>query len=57
MQVVVALGPEALVQHPGVAFPTLSSDVYGSIDFAPLTPSSSPQLDLELGETDWQRLG
>jgi choline dehydrogenase-like flavoprotein len=41
----------------GVAFPTLSSDVYGSIDFAPMTPWSSPQIDLELGESDWQRLG
>jgi choline dehydrogenase-like flavoprotein len=41
----------------GVAFPTLSSDVYGSIDFAPLTPWSSPEIRLELGDTDWQRLG
>jgi choline dehydrogenase-like flavoprotein len=43
--------------HYGVAFPTLSSDVYGSIDFAPLTPWSSPQIRLELGDSDWARLG
>jgi len=43
--------------HYGVSFPTLSSDVYGTIDFAPLTPWSSPQIQLDLGPSDWERLG
>jgi choline dehydrogenase-like flavoprotein len=43
--------------HLGVAFPTLSSDAYGSIDFAPLTPWSSPDIRLDLADSDWARLG
>jgi len=41
----------------GVSFPTLSSDAYGSIDFAPMTPWATPQIDFELGPSDWERLG
>jgi len=42
--------------HYGVSFPTLSSDGYGSIDHAPLTPWSSPQIRFDLGPSDWARL-
>ncbi len=40
----------------GVSFPTLSSDGYGSIDYAPLTPWSSPQIRFDLGPSDMARL-
>jgi choline dehydrogenase-like flavoprotein len=40
----------------GVSFPTLSSDGYGSIDYAPLTPWSSPQIRFDLSPSDWARL-
>jgi choline dehydrogenase-like flavoprotein len=40
----------------GVAFPTVSSDAYGSIDFPLLPPSSRAEIDFELASSDWSRL-
>jgi choline dehydrogenase-like flavoprotein len=40
----------------GVAFPTVSSDAYGSIDFPMLPPSASAEIDFELAPSDWSRL-
>jgi choline dehydrogenase-like flavoprotein len=42
--------------HFGVAFPTLSSDAYGTIDLSLTTPGS-PAIQFELEQTDWERLG
>ena len=42
--------------HYGVAFPTVSSDAYGTIDFPLLPPSGSAEIDFELAPSDWARL-
>ncbi|MFL5493813.1 MAG: GMC family oxidoreductase N-terminal domain-containing protein [Gemmatimonadales bacterium] len=40
----------------GVAFPTVSSDAYGAIDFPLLPPSDRAEIDFELAPSDWMRL-
>ena len=42
--------------HYGVAFPTVASDAYGSIDFSLVPPSGAAEIDFELAPSDWSRL-
>jgi choline dehydrogenase-like flavoprotein len=46
----------AAFDHYGVCFPTLSSDAYGSIDYPGLPPSTTPQIRIQLEDSDWSRL-
>ena len=42
--------------HMAVAFPTVSSDAYGSIDLAGIPPMTAPVIQFSLEPSDWARL-